>query len=68
MSRISAASADSTGGTSYDEGGQSDANQGPNKGTDKRQIDGKATAEPGSDAPCHQTGSTYSRSAPLLKS
>lgn len=65
---ISAASADPTGCTSYDEGGQAGANQGPNKRADEGQIDGKAGAEPGGDAPGHQPGGTDPWFAPLIES
>jgi hypothetical protein len=65
---ISAASADSTGCTSYDEGGQGGANEGPNQRTDEGQIEGKAAAEPGGDAPGHQPGCPDPWSAPSIES
>jgi hypothetical protein len=51
-----------------DDGRQTGANQGPDERTDDRQIDSKAASEPGGDATGHQTGCTYSRSAPSIES
>jgi hypothetical protein len=65
---ISAASADPTGCTSHDEGGQAGANQAPNQRTDEGQIDGKAGAEPGGDAPGHHPSCAGSWFAPLIES
>jgi hypothetical protein len=65
---VSAASADLSGCTSEDEGGQAGANQGPKEGADEGQVDGEAGAEPGGDGSGHQPGGADPWSAPLIES